>query len=173
MVPTATHASAAGFGGLDLFDRLGFDLAPFTVHRMVGQRIGLDRAEGVEPDVERDPYDGDSAVDELPQHFVGEVQSGRRGGDGSGMPVVDRLVPLSIFFVHFAAANVFRQRHASHAVKQLETRLVGLGTCDPQSARLLLDHPQPHVFAAMTVQERNRFARRDRPRVRANSRQLP
>ncbi len=99
----------------------GVDLSPLGMHRMVGQRLDRDRAERVEPDVQRH-FHRRSTPDgsRLPQQIGGEVQTGGRRRDRSRFACVDGLITLAVGGDHFAGTNVVGQRNSASQLEQFE-----------------------------------------------------
>ena len=90
------HAPAFQLGLVDLARDLGAERAALGVDVMVLDRLALDRAKGVQADLEVDKGQLDALLAQLEQQFGRKVQAGGRRGDRALLAGIDGLVALRV-----------------------------------------------------------------------------
>ncbi len=112
--------------GVDPLGRRGADLAPFAMHAVVLDPLGLDRQEGAGADVEGQEHAADAGVLQRPEQAFGEVEPGGRRGDRARPLGVDGLVVGAVGVLRaLGPRDVGRQRHLAGLFQGVEQRRVG------------------------------------------------
>ena len=110
-------------------------LGPLGVQEVVLDPLGLDRPEGAEADVERAVDAGDPPRGEAAEDVVGEVEPGRRRGDGPRHLGVEGLVAEPVARPFAPLADVRGQGDLSVPFQSSAVGAARLGPSDPRGGR--------------------------------------
>ena len=88
--------SPSGSGCGDAIGRICADLAPFTVHSVIGNVLDSDRQKSTSPDMQRDLGNANPARSQPGHQRIGEVQTCRWCGDRSLLAGEHRLIIIGI-----------------------------------------------------------------------------
>ncbi len=116
------HAATGLTSPFDSSNRLGRHVGPFAMYLMLARIVGAYRFEGAEADVQGHGGAVDSSILQSLQEFRREVQTRRRGGDGTGDHVEDGLIAFAVGTLGYSLANIGRQRHRADFLQQFDDR---------------------------------------------------